>query len=112
MLWPCHWRFDENLKIVLDAIGGRLYPDKPFAACGRNISLVPNRGRMETISNTLKVFCGALESDQEVDRGLLKLLGKPTQEKKWLVASLDKTIRLQMNPPPDLRAISVLAGHE
>jgi hypothetical protein len=67
---------------------------------------------METISNTLKVFCGTLESDQEVDRDLLVLLGKPTEEKKWLVASLDKTITLQLNPPADLRAISTMAGPE
>ena len=110
MLWPCHWKFVENLQIVLEAIGGRLNPDKPFAACGRNITLVPIRHRMETISNTLKVFCGTLESDQEVDRDLLVLLGKPTEEKKWLSASLDKTIRLQLNPPAELRAISSLAG--
>ena len=112
MLWPCHWKFVENLQIVLEAIGGKLNSDKPFAACGRNITLVPIRRRMEIISNTLKVFCGAPESDQEVDRDLLLLLGKPTEEKKWLTASLDKTIRLQLNPPADLRAISTLAGPE
>jgi len=28
----------------------------------------------------------------------------------WLAASLDKTIRLQLNPPAALRAISALAG--
>jgi hypothetical protein len=39
MLWPCHWRFIENLRIVLDAIGGKLNSEKPFAACGRNITL-------------------------------------------------------------------------
>lgn len=112
MLWPCHWRFVENLGIVLDAIGGKLNPEKPFAACGRNISLVPTRRRMEIVSNTLEVFYGAQESDQEVDRDLLVLLGKPTEEKKWLAASLDKTIRLQLNPPADLRAISAMTGPE
>ena len=84
MLWPCHWKFVENLQIVLEAISGQLNPDKPFAACGRNITLVPVRRRMETISNTLKVFCGAPKSDQEVDRDLLVLLGKPTEEKNGL----------------------------
>ena len=59
MLWPCHWNFTENLKIVLGAIGGDLYPGKPFAACGRNISSLPIRGRMEILSNTLKVFTAA-----------------------------------------------------
>jgi hypothetical protein len=61
MLWPCHWRFVENLQIVLEAIGGRLDPEKPFAACGRNITLLPIRRRMEIVSNSLKVFCGEPE---------------------------------------------------
>ncbi len=110
MLMPCHWRFVENLEIVLEAIGGKLYPDKPFAACGRNITLVPIHRRMESITNTLKIFCGGPESQQELDRDLLALLGEPTEAKRWLAASLDKTIRLQLNPPADLRAISTLAG--
>ncbi len=112
MLMPCHWRFVENLRIVLEAIGGRLHPERPFAACGRNIALLPIRRRIETVSNTLKVFCDDLDSGQEVDRGLLALLGKPTEGKKWLAASLNKTIRLQMSPPAGLRAISALAGPE
>jgi hypothetical protein len=40
------------------------------------------------------------------------LLGKPTEVKKWLAASLDKTIRLQMHPPGELRAMSALSGPE
>jgi hypothetical protein len=110
MLWPCHWRFVENLGIVLNAIGGKLNSEKPFAACGRNIHLLPIRRRMEMVSNTLRVFCGDPESDQEVDRDLLVLLGKPTKVKKWLAASLDKTIRLQLSPPAEVRAMSALAG--
>lgn len=110
MLWPCHWRFVENLRIVLEAIGGNLNPEKSFAACGRNITLLPIRRRMEIVSNTLNAFCASQESNKEVDRDLLVLLGKPTEVKKWLAASLDKTIRLQMNPPAELRAISALAG--
>ncbi len=110
MLWPCHWNFLENLQIVLEAIGGRIKPEKPFAACGRNIILLPIRRRMEIVSNTLKVFCGAPESNQGMDRYLLALLGKPTEVKKWLAASLDKTIRLQLSPPAKLRAMSALAG--
>jgi hypothetical protein len=45
-----------------------------------------------------------------MDRDLLALLGKPTAIKKWLAASLDKTIRLQLSPPAELREISALAG--
>ncbi|UCG51870.1 MAG: hypothetical protein JSW58_17170, partial [Candidatus Latescibacterota bacterium] len=112
MLWPCHWRFVENLRIVLDAIGGKLNPEKPFAACGRNIALLPIRSRMEIVSNTLRVFCGEPESDQKVDRDLLVLFGNPTEVKKWLAASLDKTIRLQLSPPAEVRAMSALAGPE
>lgn len=110
MLMPCHWNFVENLQIVLEAIGGRLNPKKPFAACGRNINLLPIRRRMEIVSNTLKAFYSAPESNQEMDRDLLALLGKPTEVKKWLAASLDKTIRLQLSPPAQLRAISAMAG--
>jgi hypothetical protein len=110
MLWPCHWRFVENLRIVLKAIGGNLNPEHRFAACGRNITLLPIRLRMEIVSNTLNVFCGDRESNKKVDRDLLALLGKPTEVKKWLAASLSKTIRLQMSPPPELRVLSALAG--
>jgi hypothetical protein len=102
---------EEKIRIVLDAIGGKLNSEKPFAACGRNISLLPIRRRMEVVSKTLRVFCGP-ESDQEADRDLLGLLGKPTEVKKWLAASLDKTIRLQLSPPAELRAMSALAGPE
>jgi hypothetical protein len=110
MLWPCHWRFVKNLQIVLEAIGGRLNPDEPFAACGTNMTLLPIRRRMDIVSNTLKVFCDASKSSQEIDRSLSALLGKPTEIKKWLAASLEKTMRLQLNPPAELRAMSALAG--
>jgi len=108
MLWPCHWAFVTNLQIVLEAIGGELNPEKPFAACGRNILHLPIRRRMEIVSDTLNVFSGTPESNKEIDKNLLKLLGEPTETKKWLAASLDKTIQLQMNPPTNLRAISAL----
>jgi hypothetical protein len=67
---------------------------------------------MEIVSNTLRVFCGEPVSDQEVDRDLVVLLGNPTEVKKWLAASLDKTIRLQLSPAAELRAMSALAGPE
>ncbi|NQV18856.1 MAG: hypothetical protein HQ534_09970, partial [Armatimonadetes bacterium] len=95
LLWTCHWKFVENLKIVLEVIGGNLKPERPFTACAWNITLSPIRPRMEVVSNTLKVFCGAPESDQEIDRDLLASLGESTEVKKWLTVSLDKTIRLQ-----------------
>jgi hypothetical protein len=110
MLWPCHWNFTANLQLVLEAIGGKLDPEKPFTACGRNIHLLPYRSRMEIVSNTLKSFFGDTESDYETDSELLALLGDRSDVKKWLTASLDKTIRLQLNPPAELRAMSALAG--
>ena len=97
LLWTCHWNFVENLQIVLEVIGGNLRPEKPFAACAWNITLSPIRPRMEIISNTLKVFCGFTTSDKETDRDVLSLLGESTEEKKWLAASLDKTLRLQLS---------------
>jgi hypothetical protein len=45
-----------------------------------------------------------------MDKDLLALLGKPTEAKKWLAASLGKTIRLQLSPPAELRAMCALAG--
>jgi hypothetical protein len=108
MLWPCHWGFLENLQIVIAAIGGKLFPERPFAACGRNIKLLPINHRMGLISNTLRIFCGDSGANKGVDRRLLENLGTPTRIKKWLAASLDKTIRLQLNPPAELQAISAL----
>ena len=108
MLWPCHWNFIENLHIVLAAIGGKLNPEKAFAACGRNITPIPIQPRMEMVSNTLKVFCDDPELNQEVDRDFLALLGEPTEVKRWLAASLSKTIRLQLSPPAELRVMSTL----
>ncbi len=110
MLWPCHWGFVANLQIVLEAIGGRLNPEKPFAACGRNIALLPNRKRMKIVSQTLKAFSDGLLTDREVDKRILAVLGEPTEVKRWLAASLDKTIKLQLNPPGELRTISALEG--
>jgi hypothetical protein len=77
-----------------------------------NITLVPIRQPMETISNTIKVFCGDPGPNQELDKDLLALLGEPTEVKRWLAASLDKTIRLQLSLPAELQAISALAGHD
>ena len=110
MLMPCHWRFVENLRILLDAIGGRLNPKQPFAACGRNINLAPIRAGMQTVCSTLGIFCGETVQQHKPDSDLLARLGTATAAKRWLAASLDKTIRLQLDPPADVRAISALAG--
>ncbi len=110
MLWPCHWNFVENLKIVLDAIGGNLHPGKPFAACGRNITLTPTRQRMEAIAETLQVFSEDAVAASLADPQILTLLGEPTEVKKWLASSLSKTIRLQLHPSAAMRNLSALNG--
>ncbi len=111
MLWPCHWNFVGNLQLVLDAIGGRLRPEKPFTACGRNITLVPGQDRCNRITATLNNFSGQLEIT-DVVKEILDSLGEPTDEKRWLAASLAKTIQLQLNPSPSLREACSLAGPE
>ncbi len=110
MLWPCHWDFVKNLEIVVAAVGGQLHPKTPFAACGRNVSSTPIRSRMETVADTLRAFQADEELDKEIDRQILDLLGEPTGPKRWLAASLAKTIRLQLDPPAEMRAQSVMTG--
>jgi len=90
MLWPCHWRLEGNLQIVLDAIDGELSPKAPFTACGRNIEMTPLRERVEQV-------CGRLHQ-----------VGQAGTPRRWLAASLDKTLRLQLSPPEDARTISAL----
>lgn len=112
MLWPCHWDFVENLRIVLAAIGGNLRPTRPFAACGRNISRTPIRRRMEAVTETLRFFCGGRVSESSVDDELLAMLGEASDERRWLAASLHKTIRLQLDPPIEVRALSAMTAPE
>lgn len=98
LLQPCNWNFVDNLVIVLKAIGGDLYPKKPFAHCARNILLTPLRERLKIISNTLRAFWQSKETEEQIDGNILALLGTGTPVKRWLAASLDKTIRLQLDP--------------
>jgi hypothetical protein len=95
-LEACHWDFPGNLTIVLRAIGGGLFPQKPFAACRRNIKLAPLRDKMRMVSSTLRVFCAGRHTGTDVDVRVLRALGARTPVKHWLAASLDKTIRLQL----------------
>ena len=97
MLWPCNWNFVQNLEIVLGVIGGDPTPRRAFAFCARNIKLSPVRERMKTVSHTLQVFCQGQPPDDGVDAELLASLGEPSMQRRWLAASLDKTIRLQMD---------------
>ena len=99
MLWPCHWNFASNLAIVLPAIGGGLTARAPFAASGRNIASLPLRRQLQDCCAQLRAYGQGDASTR---------LGPVSAEGRWLAASLDKTIRLQLDPSPDLRAASAL----
>ncbi len=95
MLMPCHWDFPNNLLLVAQAIGGELHCRRPFAACGRNIRLSPLRPRAQEVITALDVFSG--KSAGHGDAEVLRRLGDCTPERKWLAASLAKTLRLQLH---------------
>jgi hypothetical protein len=97
LLMPCHWDFVGLLTTILKAIGGDLHPARPFAYCGINVNFSPLCDRLKTISNTLKAFWKPLETPPDIDKTLLATLGEPTDIKRWLAASLDKTIRLHLH---------------
>jgi len=99
MLMPCHWDFVGGLVIILKAIGGDLHPAKPFACCARNIKLSPLCDRLRIISNTLEAFCKGRKGAKAIDHNILASLGEATPVKRWLAASLDKTIRLHLTLP-------------
>jgi hypothetical protein len=91
-----HRDFVRNLSIILKAIGGELKPTHPYAACGRNIKLSPLRPRMKIISETLRSFWDDEYESSNLDDSILVTLGAKTPEKRWLAASLNKTIRVQL----------------
>lgn len=109
MLMPCHWRFEENVQLVLAAIGGDLDPAEPFAACGRNLGMLPDRPQLELMCAGLRAYGGTAESGT-AGANLRASLGEPTPERRWLAASLEKTIRLQLDPPADVAEMSSLSG--
>lgn len=96
LMFPCNWNFVDNLAVVLEAIGGQLHTAQPLAVCARNIAHAPIRERMQTICRTLQYALQNQRSQNDVDDRLLELLGGITAPQRWLVASLDKTIRLQL----------------
>ena len=96
LLMACNWNFVRNLEIVLSAIGGNLEPSSQLALCARNVRLAPVCDRMVEVAKTLQGFSTGSESDEGADEEILISLGPPTDAKKWLAASLDKTIRLQL----------------
>lgn len=102
LLMPCHWDFVGALVAILKAIGGDLRPVDPSGCYVLNIKLSPLVDRVKIISNTLATFWKDQSVPGTIDRDLLAALGTPTPEKRWLAASLDKTIRLQISLPFDM----------
>ena len=65
---------------------------------------------MRVVTDTLRAFAGAPTLHGHVNESLMSKLGGPTDAKRWLARSLEKTIRLQLDPPADLRAMCALTG--
>ena len=101
MLMPCNWDFVGAVVTLLKAIGGELHPERPYVCHARNLRLSPLCSRLEIISNTLGVFWRGNEPVENIDRNLLASLEKATPVKRWLAASMNKTIRLQLEAPSD-----------
>jgi hypothetical protein len=102
LLMPCGWDFVGYLVTILKAVGGDLRAERPLACCARNIRLSPLCDRLRTISNTLEAFWRAETEAQDLDGHILVSLGTPTPVKRWLAASLDKTIRLHLGQSFDM----------
>lgn len=96
LLMPCHWDFVGGLVTILKAIGGDLHPQRPYACCSRNLHLSPLCNRLRTISRTLRAYWADEKPTDEIDQRLLASLGPATPAKRWLAASLDKTVRLHL----------------
>lgn len=105
LLMPCGWDFVESLVTILKAIGGDLHPHRPMACCARNVRLSPLCDRLRTISNTLNAFWKGETAAGDIDRRILASLGTSTPVKRWLAASLDKTIRLHLTQPFDVEPV-------
>ncbi len=99
LLMPCCWDFVGSLVTILKAIGGDLHPARPLACCARNIKLSPLYGRLVVISNALRVFWKGETVAGDIDPCVRASLRTPTPRKRWLAASLDKTIRLHLTQP-------------
>jgi len=101
MLEPCNWDFVGSVVTILRAIGGDLHPARPYACHQRNVELSPLRDRLRIISNTLGAFWKAEDKTTDIDEDVLTSLGQLTPMKRWLAASFDKTIRLQLEVSSD-----------
>ena len=96
LLTGCNWDFPETVRTLLHAIGGQLWPSRPLALHARNIKRNPARERMRIVCNSLQCFRDGNASIGETDAVVVEALGATTPEKRWLAASLDKTVRLHL----------------
>lgn len=94
-LQPCNWNFPSNLIIVLKAIGGDLEPENPFAAHSRNLPLSPSYPRLKKVVDLLQAYLVDKKPSQDTEQ-IAAVLGEKTPVKEWLVASLAKTLSLQL----------------
>jgi len=101
MLEPCNWDFVGSVITILRAIGGELHPTRPYVCHQRNLELSPLCDRLKTISNTLRAFWKTKSKTADIDEDVLASLRKITPVKRWLAASLDKTIRLYLEVSSD-----------
>lgn len=102
LMMPCSWDFVGCLTTILAAIGGNCHPDRPVACCARNIKLSPLCDRLSVIASTLQTFWTHHAAAGPIDDSILAQLGTRTPVKRWLCASLDKTIRLHLTLPWDM----------
>jgi hypothetical protein len=105
LLMPCGWDFAGSLATILKAIGGDVHPQQPMACCARNLRLSPLYNRLWMVSNTLNASWKGQTAGGDIDRRILTSLGASTPVKRWLAASLDKTIRLHLTQPFDLELV-------
>ncbi|UCH34262.1 MAG: hypothetical protein JSV65_17290 [Armatimonadota bacterium] len=97
MLTGCNWNFLQNTRTILAAIGGEVHAQNPLTLHARNIKLNPARERMRHICRTIGAFTEGQQTRADIDLDVLRMLGAATTIKCWLAASLEKTIRLQID---------------
>jgi len=92
---PCNWNFEANLRLVLSTIGGNGEMSGIWAAHGCNLRFNPLREEMMALAAALGDFVADRSPGERAP--LVEPLGDPAPLKKWLAASLAKTIRVEMS---------------
>jgi hypothetical protein len=95
-LTGCSWNFIENLRNILGAIGGEVHPLSPLALHACNLTLNPACARLRTVASAMRAFGNAQAPSGGSAQAILAVLGESTAVKRWLAASLAKTILLQL----------------